>query len=276
MIYPAGPDYFETVGIGLSRGRALGRRDHATGSAPVVVVNEAFAQVAWPGLDPLGRRLYVLPRGPEFQVVGIARDGKYRNLTEKGRPAIYVPWHLRETRFSETFVVRGARAAALVPSILREIRRLDPSLVITASGTLEDRIAELAMTQRIGASLLSWFGVLAFALAVAGTYGLIAYAVGRRTAEIGVRIALGAKPRNVVRLMMRRSLVPVAAGIAIGMAGAFGLTKLAAGFLFGIEPHDPVSFAGAALALTLGATLASYVPARRAARVDPVVALRTE
>jgi predicted permease len=272
-----GPDYFETLGIRVISGRPFGRMDHDQGAPNVVVVNEAFSQHAWPGQNPVGRRVGILPQGADMEVVGIARDAKFMNLAEGARPAVYYPWHLERVRFRESITVRSAGdAAASVPAILREIRRLDPDLTITESGTLEERIARLAMTQRIGASLLSWFGVLAFALAIAGTYGLIAYAVARRTGEIGVRIALGAQPGDVVRMMMRRSLVPVAVGIVLGIAGAFGLTKLVAGFLFGIEPHDPMSFAGAALALTLGAALASYVPARRAAHVDPVVALRAE
>ncbi|HJR58660.1 MAG TPA: ADOP family duplicated permease [Vicinamibacterales bacterium] len=277
LVYPAGPDYFATLGIRLTAGRAIGPDDR-TGLPPVVVVNESFARYVWPGMDPLGRRIVTRPQGPELEVVGVARDGKYGNLREAGRLAVYVPWHQESTmpRSSQTIMVRTAASpAASVAAIQREIRRLDPALAIIGAGTFEDRLAELAMTQRIGASLLSWFSAAAFALTVVGVYGLIAYAVALRTHEIGIRIALGGGTSYVVRLMMVRALSPVVAGIAAGLAGAYVLSRLAGTFLFGIQPHDSLSFAVAAIVLILGVVLASYIPARRAARVDPMIALRT-
>ncbi|CAN5670592.1 hypothetical protein BH24ACI5_BH24ACI5_10760 [soil metagenome] len=274
-LYSGGPQYFETLGIELTTGRAFGPQDQA-GTPPVVVVNEAFARHAWPGVDPIGRHVSVRPRGVDMEVIGVARDAKYGTLREAGRPVIYVPFHLGNWQSSATFFVRAAGdPASSVAAIQREIRRIDPDLATIAAGTLKERVGELAMTQRIGASLLGWFSAVAFALAVLGVYGLIAYAVARRTVEIGIRMALGGSAQNVVRLMMVRALVPVGAGLAAGLAGAYLLTRLAAAFLFGIEPHDPVSFAGAALLLVLGVLIASYIPARRAARVDPVIALRT-
>jgi putative ABC transport system permease protein len=277
LVYSAGPNYFQTVGIPITSGRAFTREDHAPAAPPVVIVNEAFARQAWPGETPLGRRLAEPQRGPDLLVIGVAPDGKHLNLTESGRPAIYMPWHLASgPRFWETFAIRGARADTLLPAVEREIRQADSTLVIHIVATLEDRLEELAMTQRIGASVLGWFAVLALALAAAGVYGLIAFAVARRTGEIGIRLALGARPQDVVATMMRRSLVPVMAGVGLGLAGGYALTRLTAGFLFGIQPQDPLSFALGSAALILAAALAAYVPARRAARVDPVVALRAE
>ncbi len=145
-----------------------------------------------------------------------------------------------------------------------------------ASGTLDERISELAMTQRIGASLLGWFGTVALALAIVGIYGLIACSVASRTNEIGIHLALGAEPADVVRRMMRGALVPVVTGVAVGLGGALVLSRFAASFLFGVPPHDAVSFTAAALLLGGAAALASYIPARRVARVDPVAALRAE
>jgi macrolide transport system ATP-binding/permease protein len=280
LLFPCGPDYFATTGIHLVAGRAFGRDDERPGGPPAVVVNEAFARQAWPGLSAIGRRVFIQPRGPDLEVVGVARDGKYGSLTEEGRLALYMPWHLvRQTPDGArvTFIVRGAgNARASVLTLQREIRLADPGLPIFAAGTLEERISELAMTQRIGASLLGWFSAVACALAVLGIYGLIAYAVALRTNEIGVRIALGAEPGQVVRRMMQRSLVPVAAGIVAGLGGAYALTRLATSFLYGIAPHDPVSFVVSTAFLIVAATIASYVPARRAAAVDPMIALRAE
>jgi predicted permease len=278
--FGCGPDYFATIGVEIVEGRALAPQDARPGSPPVVVVNDAFARQAWPGAGALGRRIVTYPRGPELEVVGVARDGKYAALSEQGRLAIYLPWHLVRRQAAgarETFVVRSRHAArAALPLLRQEIRRADPRLPIMAAGTLDERIAALAMTQRIGASLLGWFSAVAFALAIVGIYGLIAYAVTRRTHEIGIHIALGADPATIVARMMRRSLMPVAFGVMAGLGGAVWLSHFAAGFLFGIAATDPASFAGATLLLLVAAAAASYIPARRAARVDPMAALRAE
>ena len=274
LVFPAGPGYFDTVGLRILAGAAPSGDDEM-GGRPVVVVNESFARNAWPGADPLGRRVFVRPQGPELEVVGVARDGKYANLRDAGRPAIYVPWLLANVQSSETILVRTTGSPSLAAAaIQREIRRLDPALAILSAGTLEGRIADLAMTQRMGASLLGWFSVLAVTLALLGVYGLIAYAAALRAAEIGIRIALGGAASDVVRLMLRQALAPVAAGIAVGTAGAYALSRLARSFLFGIEPHDPLSFAAAGLVFLALVLVAAYLPARRASRVDPVVALR--
>jgi predicted permease len=276
LVFPGGPDYFATVGIPVVSGRVFGRSDHSS-RLPVAVVNEAFAREVWPGANPIGRRIADSFRDPDLEVIGVVRDGKYGNLREQGRLAVYVPAHLQRSgiRFSETFFVRTAGdPGAAIPLMQQVVRQLDPGLAITAAGTMTERIAELAMTQRIGASLLGWFSVVAFALAVLGVYGLIAYAVTRRTNEIGIRMALGGTAGDVVRLMMRRALTPVAIGTLAGLGGAYVLTRFATSFLFGIQPHDPLSFAAGGALLLVGVALASYLPARRAARVDPVVALR--
>jgi predicted permease len=279
LLYPAGPDYFETIGIEIVSGRAFEPPDAQAAAQPVIVVNESFARQAWPGGVAVGRRVTVEPRDHELVVVGVARDGRYGTLGEEPTPAVFIPWHLMPRVASaarETFVVRSRDPEGVLSMLQREIRSEDPRLAIMTATTLEARVAELAMTQRIGASILGWFSAAAFALAVLGIYGLIAYAVTRRTAEIGIHIALGAEPGDVVRRMMRHSLLPVCLGLAAGVAGAFVLSRSAGAFLFGIAPHDPVSFVAAIGFLLLAAVVASYLPARRAARVDPVVALRAE
>lgn len=276
LVYPAGPDYFETLGIELIAGRGFRSGTDAT-RTPVVVVNEAFARQAWAGSNPLGHRVFFQPHSVEFEVVGIARDGKYGNLREAGRLAIYVPWHQESyLRLSETIMLRTSDdPRASIGAIEREIRRLDSTLAITSAGTLEERIAELAMTQRIGVSLLGWFSGLALALATLGVFGLVAHAVAVRRTEIAIRVALGGTASSVVRLMMFRALVPVFAGLVIGTVGAYSLSRLARSFLFGVEPHDAISFAASLGVLVVVVLLASYIPARRAAAVDPMTALRT-
>jgi ABC-type antimicrobial peptide transport system permease subunit len=200
-------------------------------------------------VQPLGRRIAVRLNGVDLEVVGVVRDGKYGSLRERGRLAVYMPADLQDSgvRSSETFFVRtSGDPQTAIAAIEQEIRQRDPELAITAAGTMTDRIAELAMTQRIGASLFGWFSAVALALAVLGVYGLVAYAVARRTNEIGIRMALGGTASDVVRLMMTRALVPAAVGVAAG-----------------------------GVVLIIGVAVASYVPARRAACVDPVTALRT-
>ena len=276
LIFQAGPEYLATLGIQIVAGSGFDPAHDRAGGA-TVVVNESFARQAWPGGNPLGRRLFIQPQGPDLEVVGVAPDGKYGDLREAGRLAIYVPWRLQtHVGSSETIVVRttgDTRAAAA--AIQREIRRLDPTLAIIEAGTLDERVAQLAMTQRIGVTLLGWFGVVAIALAVLGIYGLVAHAVATRTTEIGIRLALGAVRSHVVRLMLTRVLIPVSAGIVAGVVGAYSLSRFAGSFLFGVEPHDPLSYVLAVCVLLLVVAVASYIPARRAARVDPMVALRT-
>jgi predicted permease len=279
LVYPAGPDYFETIGIEIVAGRAFERSDARAGVEPVIVVNESFARHAWRGASALGRRVTVEPREDQMVVVGVVRDGKYGSLTEERTPAVFIPWHLAARRAAaarETFIVRGNDPEGVLPLLRHAIGQEDPGLAIMTASTLEERVAELAMTQRIGASLLGWFSAAAFALALLGIYGLVAYAVARRTNEIGMHIALGAEPGDVVRRMMLHSLAPVGIGVVAGVAGAFALSRSASAFLFGVAPHDPLSFAAATAFLLLAAGIASYIPARRAARVDPLVALRAE
>ena len=193
-------------------------------------------------------------------------------------PDWHLPWKQNQdwAGSTGTVIVRTSSPIAATALLRREIRTIDPNLPVTRTATLESRIDDLAMTQRIGASLLGWFSVVALALAVVGIYGLIAHAVARRTKEIGIRTALGAEPRDIVRLMMARSLTPVACGVGIGLGGAYLLSRFAGRFLFGLYPHDPMTFAVATACLCTAAAVATYIPARRAGRFAPVRALRTE
>ncbi|HLU38256.1 MAG TPA: ABC transporter permease [Planctomycetota bacterium] len=269
-----GVRYFETMGIPLVRGRASTAEDRA-GSLPVVVVNETFARRFWPGEDALGKRIRY--DGERFaEVVGVARDGKYRSLTEEPRPYVWIPF-AQQYRADMTVHIRTAGdPLALAAAVRAQVRALDPDLPITGLKALEEHFGLALLPQRAGASLLGSFGVLGLLLAAVGLYGVVAYGVGQRTREIGIRMALGARTDDVTRLVVRQGAALGATGLAIGVALAAGAARLITGLLYGVRPLDPVTFA--AVALVLGGTVlaASWLPARRAARVDPMAALRGE
>ena len=276
MAYFCGPEYFRTLGVQVLSGRDFDHRDTPQ-SEPVIVVSTSLARTLWPGQDAIGKELTFLPMKHNARVVGVVADLKYSNLLESDRHAMYVPWHQNRIGDSATIVVRtSSRPALILPQLRAELSRFDRSLPVATVATLDETIGRLVMTQRLGASLLSWFSVLALVVAVIGVYGLVAYAVTRRTVEIGIRMALGADPIGIVRHMILASAAPTMIGVLIGLLGALGLSALARPFLFGVEPHDPTTFV-VITSLVVGSTLlASYIPARRAARTDPVTALRAE
>jgi putative ABC transport system permease protein len=279
--YFCGPDYFRTLGVQVLSGRDFDSRDTAQ-SEPVIVVSAALARTLWPGQDAIGKELTFVPMKHNARVVGVVADVKYSNLRESDRHAMYVPWQqnrsagLRSAGLATIVVRTASRPALILPLLRQEISRFDRSLPVATVSTVEETVGRLVMTQRLGASLLSWFSILALTVAVIGVYGLVSYAVTSRAQEIGVRMALGADPAIVVRQMILASAAPTVVGVLIGLAGGFALSVFARPFLFNVEPHDPMTFV-VITSLVLGSTLlASYVPARRAARIDPLTALRTE
>lgn len=275
--YFCGPDYFRTLGVQVLRGRDFDSRDTPQ-SEPVIVVSAALARTLWPGQDAIGKKLTFVPMKHNARVVGVVADLKYSDLRESGRHAMYVPWQQnRRMPGSATIVVRTAsRPALILPLLRQEVSRFDRSLPVATISTVEETVGRLVMTQRLGASLLSWFSILALTIAVIGVYGLVSYAVTRRAQEIGIRMALGADPAIVVRQMILASAAPTVIGVLIGLAGGFALSVFARPFLFNVEPHDPMTFVVITLLVLSSTFLASYVPARRAARIDPLTALRTE
>ena len=274
-IFMGGPGYVRTVGLTLQSGRDIGPRDRE-GSEAVALVNESLARHLWPERNALGRRFTFNPLRKDVQVVGIVRDGKYRGLREAGGFAVYLPLaqHRGLAVGSGAVIGRAARAAGpLVPLLEQQVRAFDPDLPISEASTLAGRIATLSMPQRMGAFLLGGLSSLALTLAVLGVYGSVTYAVTRRTREIGVRIALGAGTPTIVATVLSRTLLYVGVGIAAGLVAALALTGLVEQFLFGVAPRDPLTFVAVTAAIALATILAGLLPALRAARIAPAVAL---
>jgi predicted permease len=268
-----GPDYFQMMGIPLVRGRGFSTRDDAA-STPVVVVNQTMARTYWPGEDPLGRHLQIGDR--RLEVVGVARDVKYRSIDERARLYMYLPVYQRYEP-DETLVVRTAgEPTALVEPLRRLVAGLDPNLALFNVRTMAEHVNGALGSRRVAATGAVVFGLLALALAMVGVYGVVSYTVTRRTHEIGVRVALGARPGDVFRMALVHGLRPAAVGAVIGLAAAYAAARLLRGLLYGVSPGDPATFAAVALLLALVAVAAAWVPARRAMRTDPVTALRYE
>jgi predicted permease len=265
------PGYFPTLRIPIVAGRAFTDAD-GPGSPHVVVVNQTLAGRLWPGENPLGKRLR---KGPEeWEVVGVARDGKYVSVSEEPRAFAFFPFAQAYTP-RMLLHVRGGEAG-LHEQIRREVRALDPNVAVENEAALSSVVGLTLLPQRVAAILVGVLGVLGLALAGIGVYGVLAYQVAQRTREFGIRLALGASARDVMRLVVGRGALLAAGGAAVGLLMAAGITRFLRGFLFGVSPLDPLTFAGVAATLAAVALLASYLPARRAVRVDPMQALRAD
>ncbi|HEV7890009.1 MAG TPA: ABC transporter permease [Pyrinomonadaceae bacterium] len=271
-----GPRYFETMGTSLVRGRDFTEADRE-GAPKVAVVNETLAAMLWPGEDALGKRLsFEGARGPFLEVVGVARDGKYRSLGDRSRPYLYTPL-FQSYQPRMTLVVRtSGEPAALAGTVRGQLRALDPNLPVAEVRTLAEQFDLSLLPARVAAYTLGGFGLLALALAAIGIYGVVSYSVAQRTREIGVRVALGARARDVMRLVIGEGLSVVGLGLALGLALAFVVARLFASFLYGVGAADPLTFVGVPALLGSIALAAGYLPARRATKVDPMVALRHE
>ncbi|MEM7353206.1 MAG: ABC transporter permease [Acidobacteriota bacterium] len=269
-----GPGYFETLGIPLLRGRGFSDRDAAT-TSPVVVVNDAFAQRYWPGEDALGKRLRSRRDDPWAEVVGVVRTGRYRTLGEESLPFVYRS-HQQDYSSMMTLVVAADGEAATLAALRAELQALDRQVPIFDQRLMSGHLDVALYPARLGAALLAAFGILGLALASVGLYGVVAYSVSRRTREVGIRMAIGAGARDVLSLVVREGMALVAVGLGLGLATALAAAHLLSSVLYGIAPHDPLTFAGVALVLGAAALIANLVPAQRATRVDPIVALRYE
>jgi predicted permease len=271
-------NFFATMEIPLLLGRSLSPQDDER--APrVVVVNQALARLLSSGESPIGKRFGFNDDKPnEVEVVGVVADAKYGNLRDDSPPTLYVSW-LQELRSvgAVTFEVRTAGdPAAFVPAIRQAVREVDPNLPLAGISTQVEVANESVTIERMFARLLSFFGLLALLLAAIGLYGVMAYSVTQRTKEIGIRMALGAQRHNVLKLVLSQGIILTLIGVALGAGGAIGLTRLVKSLLFGVSATDPVTFVAIALLLSVVALLATYIPARRATKVDPLVALRYE
>jgi len=270
-----GPGYFETMGITLARGRGFGEGDRR-GAPRVMVVNETFARRFWPGQDALGKRLRSGGEGSEWsEVIGVARDGKYLSLTAETRPYVFIP--ALQERSGTIFHLRTTMAPASMRELVRrEVTAVAPDWVVTNVRTMEDQIGVSLTPQRVAGGVLSLFGVLALLLAAVGLYGVIAYSVASRSREIGVRIALGASQASVSRLILRQGATLAAWGVALGVPAGWGVSRLLAALLIGDQATNVISYLGAAAMLAAIALVASWIPARRAARLHPMVSLRAD
>ena len=268
------PEYFEALGLPIVRGRSFTPTEVAV-NAPVAIVNETLARSLWPGVEPLGQHVRAdNSKEPWREVVGVAHDAKYLFLTEAPMGAYYEPL---PPASGATFVIRttGNPRAALA-SLTDIARDLDPDLPIARAQTMEERIRRTVNIRRAVVSLLGVLGALTLLLASVGIYGVAAHSVSMRTREVGIRISLGARASDVLRMIVRENLFLSLFGVAIGVAiSAAGATMLAS-YLFGVTATDPATLAGGALVLCLVSLTASYLPARRAARLDPLLALRHE
>jgi predicted permease len=266
--------YFATMKIPLVAGRDFTYADDA--KAPLVaIVNEHFARKFWPGQDPIGRRFRTGSR--ERTVIGVAKAGKYNRLDERPWSFMYFPDQQGAPDLDLSLCVRTTGAPeAFAGTLRRVVRELDPAVELLQIMPLRTHSELVLFPQRMASTLLALLGGIALLLAAMGVYAVIAYGVRQRTQEFGVRIALGAKPRNVIGQVMRQGLALAAGGIAVGLLLTLGVTRLLQGFLFGVNRFDAVTFSGVPLIIGLVAALACFVPARRATKVNPVEALRAE
>lgn len=272
-----GPRYARTMALTVVRGRDFDEPDMLEGAPSVAIVSEAMADRYWPNQNPIGKRFRFAPSGSYFEVVGVVEDAVYEDL-RGDEDFIYVYLSGAYEKVDEmSLVVRTAGdPGSLAGPIREQVRALDPDLPLFGVMTMSERIASLLGPQRMGSLLLICFGVLAAVLATVGIYGVVAYSVGRRTREIGIRMALGARRHDVLARALLMGSRPALAGLALGLAAASLLARLASAFLYGVAPTDMTTYAATAALLGVIAILAAYVPARRAASIDPAEALRHE
>jgi putative ABC transport system permease protein len=278
------PAYFRALAIPLRRGRTFTDADTAT-SQGVVVIDETLARKYFAQQDAVGQRLRLgAETSPWLEVVGVVADIKSSGLEAATLPGIYIPYQQRQATLVENLIGRRmtlfVRTAAdplpAIAALRRALQAIEPDQAIADLKPLEQVLADSIAPQRFRSVLLSLFALVAALLAAAGIYGVMSYSVAQRTREIGIRVALGAEARDVLRLVLRQGLALALVGVGLGVVAALGLTRLMKTLLFGVSATDPLTFIGVAALLTLVALLACWIPARRATKVDPMIALRCD
>jgi putative ABC transport system permease protein len=277
FINVAAGDYFQAMGMSLQRGRLFNERDIA-GSPPVVLISRSAARQHWPGSDALGSKVKFRYHGRPFEaeVVGIVGDARHDALDQPSRAELYLP-HAQAPTGSMTFVVRSRDGSPVtMMDLKKQIWALDPLEPLYRTATLDELVDRTLVGRRFGLVLLAGFAAAALLLASAGLYGVLSSSASHRTREFGVRIALGAGRREIVGLVIREGILLAAIGLVIGLGGAVWLTKFLRSMLFGVTPTDPVTYSAVAVGILLIALVSCYLPARRAVKVDPLIALRAE
>jgi putative ABC transport system permease protein len=278
-----GGEYFEAVGIPLIAGRSFDERDRA-GAQPVVLVNQAFADIAWPGQDPVGMQMTgggmdnFWDQDVWATVVGVVGNMRQRELTQPAAPTYYFPVAQRPFRsWSMTAVIESAADGPpnLGTAVRETIRRIDAQVPVALS-TIEARVSNALVPRRFTMLVLAVFSAVALALACIGIGGVVSYAVARRTPEMGIRMALGADPQSVRRLLQRDYLRPVVVGGAVGLLAAIALTRVLQTMLYEVQPTDPGTFAAVAAVLGAAAWIASFIPSRRGARISIVETMKED
>jgi len=282
------PDYFSAMGIALLKGRTFTERDVFEAPA-IAIINETIAKRFFPDENPVGNRLAMegrtpgQPAGPNraaaspwSEIVGVVADTRKLNLSAETVPEIYVPYWQYPMQTPELLVRTNVPVVTAVAAIRNEIKAVNKNIPAPRIQTMDAMLADVVAQPRFQTMLLTLFGIVALLLSAVGIYSVMAYSVSQRAREIGIRMALGADARQVIKLVVGRGMLLVLMGIAIGLAGAFALTRLMSGLLFAVSATDPLTFAGIPILLAGVALGACLVPARRAAKVDPMVALRSE
>jgi predicted permease len=274
-ILQVSPDYFKTMEMRLMSGRGFTERDNET-APKVVVINETAVLKYFANENPLGLRFgQSVEQSGQLEIVGVLRDAKYNSVRDEIPPTMYVP--ALQGRPATVFHVRTAGDPAVTIGAIREaVRQIDPELPLIDLATQAEQIDKNLSQERAFAQAYSMFGALALLLASIGLFGLMSYSVARRTNEIGIRMALGARSEDVLRLVMGESMRLVSVGVVLGLVATLAAGRLVSSVLFGLAPSDAVTMAAAAMVMIAVSALAGFLPARRAARVDPLVALRAE
>jgi putative ABC transport system permease protein len=267
------PGYVETMGIPLRRGRDFTAHDD-TSAPPVAMVNETVVRRFWPGADPVGKRIVLGRMVKPVEVVGVLSDVRNNKLAADVQPEIYLPFAQLPWASMNLVVRTAGRPESFVAAVRSRVLAVDRDQPVTGIQTMEDLLSKAAAQPRYATTLLGGLAVLALLLAVVGIYGAIAYSLAERTGEMGIRLALGAARSSILGMVLRQGVVLALAGIGIGLAVSLALTRLLSGMLYQVSVRDPLAFAAGAVLFTAVAALASYIPARRATRVDPLTALR--
>lgn len=269
------PGYFRTLGVPLLRGRDFTPQDNAQ-SPQVAIINKTMAESLWPHQDPIGKQFKFQGENVYRQVIGVVADAKYHTIWESPETYLYLPLAQEYAPEVTLFVRTKGNPISYLPQVQQAVRALDKTVPVFGAETLEEQVKNSLSQPQLIATLLTIFGAIALVLALVGIYGVISYSVAGRTHEIGIRMALGAQKRDVLRLVLGQGMMLALVGVGIGIVAALGLTRVMASLLYGVKPNDPLTFIAVALILLGVALLGCYIPARHATKVDPMEALRYE